>query len=423
MDLNWLVGVSLVGYVLWGFRRGVRLGFRLIILILLAVGLGLAPRVFNLPQVEPGSIIVNSLDLTIGGLCSVSINGAPVIPFLNCRMLSILNSAYGRLPIVLAAYDSSLMMLKYWAVVFTIGLMAYAWDEDVGLGFIMMPYVALLITLLLRPMVEALVGFGVLSQGIYVTYASSSPMVLYTGEAIGYTNSIALTLNPFNASGVVFLWHWVNYSVQASPYVNLPLGISVGSVELKPILNYTVVNCPFPCGGYRVIASNSTFSISNGPSGVTITLRRIINKTSWLEAWVFTGGVKANCTLTFTPDYNYTLVGVGGYGGLISGVNNEPALPESSPVGYIQGYVNAYSRNSTCVVNVIGNLGNTWTAEAPYAYSSLLHTILNLPSEYPRLSSIIGVSLTISIAGAIAGVTVEFLTVTGLVRRILSLLS
>ena len=429
----WIIGASVVGYLV--YKR--RFNWSLIILIALTIGLGLltgispVPHPVSLPSVEP-SRLVNAIDLALGAACSVrlefilfGVEGPSIgLPESLCTILGLLNTVWGRLPIVLAIYNTFVIILDNWAWFWIIGLVAYIWDEDFGLGLVLIPYIAYILALEMRPLVLGLVGLGFTGSGIYLTYITSMRPVAFTGTAIGYTTSLSLSFNPVNITGVIFQWHYLGYNV-SEYYVGLPLSLHIGYILIQPLLNYTPITCWGDyCGGYLIMRANTTYTITSLPNGtVIITMNRILNRTIWLEAWLFTRSYTTNCTGVFRPDYNYSLVNVGWINSLVKSIDNRTVVPNDSAVGYIQGFLNAYAFNKSCIVRIIGNTGNRWIASANYAYTPALEYITGREDLYKRMNGIVTAAIVISSIGVLAGVSLEFLTITGILGRVFKLIT
>ena len=434
MDYWWIIGASVVGYLVYKKR----INWSLIILIALTIGLGIItgtsplPRPVSLPPVGP-SRLVNALDLTIGAACSVrlefvffGVEGPSIgLPERLCMILGLINTVWGRLPIVLAIYNTLVIILDNWNWFWLIGLVAYIWDEDFGISLILIPYIAYILALLLKPFILSLIGLGFTGSGIYLTYiASVKSPVAFTGTAVGYTPSLSLSFNPVNITSLVFQWHYVEYNV-SKYYMNLPLNLHIGYILIQPSLNYTPIKCLNDyCGGYLIMGANTTYTISRPGNGtVIIVMNRILNRTIWLEAWLFTASYTTNCTSVFKPDYNYSIVNVGWINSQVKSIDSKAVVPNASAIGYIQGFLNAYAFNKSCIVRIIGNTGNRWIASAEYAYTTALAYIIGQEDLYKKISGMITAALVISSIGALAGIGLEFLTITGLLGRVFKLIT
>ena len=429
MDYWWIIGASVVGYLVYKKR----INWSLIILVALAIGLGLLPQSISLPPAEPSSL-VNALDLTLGAACSVRIElvlpGAEGpsfgLPESLCMMLGMINAVWGRLPLVLAIYKAIGLILGNWNWFWIIGIVAYIWDEDFGISLVLIPYIAYMLALLLKPFILGLASLGFIGNGIYLTVITGvKNPVAFTGTAVGYTPSLSISFNPINITSTIFQWHYVEYTIPIYYYINLPLSLHIGYVQINPSLNYTPIKCwTAYCGGYTIVEANTTFTIKSLPNGtIVIMMNRILNRTIWLEAWLFTRSYTTNCTGVFRPDYNYSLVNVGWVNSLVKEVDSKAVLPNASAVGYIQGFLNAYAFNKSCIVRIIGNPGNRWIASAEYAYTTALAYITGREDLYRRISSIVNMAIVASAIGVLAGVSLEFLTITGLLGRVFKLIT
>ena len=434
MDYWWIIGASIVGYLV--YKR--RINWSLVILIALTIGLGLltgirpTPRPLSLPSVEP-SRLVNAIDLALGAACSVrleliifGVEGPSIgLPKSLCMILGLINTVWGRLPLVLAIYKALALILDNWNWFWLIGIVAYIWDEDFGIGLILIPYIAYMLALLLKPLVLSLVSLGFTGSGIYLTYiASTIRPVAFIGTATGYTPSLSLSFNPVNITSLVFQWHYVEYNASEA-YVGLPLNLHIGYIRIQPSLNYTPITCwSNYCGGYTIVKANTTFTTRSLPNGtVMIIMNRIINRTIWLEAWLFTRSYTTNCTSVFRQDYNYSLVNVGWVNSLVKSIDKSAVVPNASAVGYIQGFLNAYAFNKSCLIRIIGNNGNRWIASANYAYTPALAYITGQEDLYRRISEMITMAIVASAIGVLAGIGLEFLTITGILGRFLKLIT
>ena len=429
----WIIGASIVGYLL--YKR--RINWSLIILLTLTIGLGLLagirPQAISLPSVKPNTLI-NTIDLTIGAACSVRLElvllGAEGpsfgLPKSLCMVLGLINAIWGRLPLVLAIYKAIGLILDNWNWFWLIGIVAYIWDEDFGISLILIPYIAYMLAFLLKPFILRLVSLGFIGNGIYLTIITSTlNPVAFTGTATGYTTSLSISFNPINITSLVFQWHYVEYTIPIDYYINLPLSLHIGIIQIQPSLNYTPIKCWSDyCGGYTIVKANTTYTIRSLPNGtIMIIMNRIINRTIWLEAWLFSRSYTTNCTSLFRPDYNYSLVNVGWINSLVKEVNSKAVLPNASAVGYIQGFLNAYAFNKSCLIRIIGNPGNRWIASANYAYTTALEYITGREDLYRRMSGIVTMAIIVSSIGVLAGVSLEFLTITGILGRVFKLIT
>mgnify|MGYP001770723116 CR=1 FL=1 len=433
MDYWWIIGASVVGYLLYKKR----INWSLIILIALTIGLGIItgirPQAVSLPSAKPNTLI-NTIDLTIGAACSVRIGlvlpGAEGpsfgLPERLCTILGLINAVWGRLPIVLAIYKVLGLILDNWAWFWLIGIVAYIWDEDFGISLVLIPYIAYMLALLLKPFILGLASLGFIGSGIYLTAITSTIRpVAFTGTATGYTPSLAISFNPINITSTIFQWHYVEYTIPIDYYINLPLSLHIGIIQINPSLNYTPITCWNDyCGGYRIIGANTTYTITSLPNGtIMIIMNRIVNRTIWLEAWLFSASYTTNCTGVFRPDYNYSIVNVGWVNSLVKSIDNRTVVPNDSAIGYIQGFLNAYAFNSSCIIRIIGNPENRWIASANYAYTPALAYITSQEDLYRKINSIVNMAIVTASIGALAGIGLEFLTITGILGRVFKLIT
>ncbi|MGC9227633.1 hypothetical protein [Caldivirga sp.] len=437
LDYTILASGVLAIYTVFEARRS---GLRRLIVkfsILLAYYMVFGVVVKPLPLVKWGLGLAAQymLTLTVGFLCSVSVLGF-TIPF--CPMLGIYVKAMGLLPLILAVYEASAVVTHYWSVFFTIGLLVYITDEDAGLTLLMTPIVAYLIGLTIGPIPRFL---NAVNTPAYVTHIESTMWPTWfngtysSNLIVGITNDTAYTSSLIAVNRVVYLWLSLNYTVYSS-CLRLFSGFTTWSICRILINNnqpFHTLNCPSPCGAWLILWSNATPVVTLSGGNLTIILKpirvkvsnRTITYNTTASLWYWVNDAYTNCSIKPGLQFTYTPINLTGLGNVayVNTLYHVPyTLPNPKPLGYIQGSFNYTTPNASCFIRLIGNRYNQWFGNATLAYTPYAAWWIGSLAN-SSLVLLVDRFMEAGVIAVIAGVTIEALTFTGLLRRLITLIS